>query len=81
MLFLGIGCRKCLGIKLATSQIKLFIVKLLQNYYIDNPKIENGKSSSTTELNEFNLFNSVETKDVLFSSQTYDVNVSIERLK
>lgn len=34
----GAGCRKCLGIKFAMSQIKLFIVRLLQSYNLDRPK-------------------------------------------
>nr|QEV83806.1 cytochrome P450 [Brachionus rotundiformis] len=64
----GIGSRKCLGIKLAMSQIKLFVVRLLQNYMINQP-VNDGKSQ--------NFVDSIETKDILFTQPTSPVLVSI----
>ena len=69
----GIGCRKCLGSKLAMSQIKLFLVKLLQNYVIKEP----SKSENEKKTPDRKLFDLIETKDILFSSPIQNVTVSL----
>ncbi|RNA03299.1 cytochrome P450 3A29-like [Brachionus plicatilis] len=66
----GIGSRKCLGVKLAMSQIKLFVVRLLQNYIIDEPSVSDSKI-------RVGFADSVETKDILFTQPTSPVVVSI----
>ncbi len=82
----GIGPRKCLGVKLAISQIKLFIVRLLQNYTINepilrekNPLIGSEKSKIRTVSSSENLSESIETKDVFFNSPINNVQVSIHK--
>nr|AHL88988.1 cytochrome p450 3046A1 [Brachionus koreanus] len=57
----GIGSRKCLGIKLAMSQIKLFVVGLLQNYIIDTSKDFNDND-------KLDFSESIETKDVIYTA-------------
>jgi hypothetical protein len=58
--------------KLAIMQIKLFIVRLLQNFQLEDEKkiSENG-----------NLADSIETKDLLFNGPIQNVQISIERKK
>lgn len=68
----GIGARKCLGMKLAMSQIKLFIVRLLQNYELSN-------SSKSKPKNKSKFSETIETKDVLFNGPISSINVSISR--
>lgn len=66
----GIGSRKCLGIKLAMSQIKLFVVRLLQNYIIDDEQnVSNSKDCHFGDL--------IKTKDILFTQPISPVLVSI----
>jgi hypothetical protein len=57
--------------KLAISQIKLFIVRLLQNY-----EIKNDVNNKNTEK----FADSIETKDVFFSGPIDKIQVSISRL-
>jgi hypothetical protein len=57
--------------KLAISQIKLFIVRLLQNYEIKNDVIDKN-------IEKFS--DSIETKDVFFSGPIDKIQVSISRL-
>jgi hypothetical protein len=55
------------------SQIKLFLVKLLQNYVIKEPSnSENEKKTSDRKLLDL-----IETKDILFSSPIPNVTVSL----
>jgi hypothetical protein len=63
-----------LGVKLAMSQIKLFIVRLLQIYVIERP--QNSKLNPNPGLKKF--AESIETKEVLFCSPTGGVFVSME---
>ncbi|CAF0715204.1 unnamed protein product [Brachionus calyciflorus] len=80
----GIGSRKCLGVKLAMSQIKLFIVRLLQNYVIDKPKMQDDDDDDDDDLNEVNRNNFselIETKDVFFTAPVDPVYVSISPRK
>lgn len=57
------------------SQIKLFIVRLLQVYMIERPP-QNSKLNPNPGLKKF--AESIETKEVLFCSPTGGVFVSIE---
>lgn len=82
----GIGPRKCLGIKLATSQIKLFIVRLLQNYAISQPVMKeknipasNQPSKTTPVTTSEKLSESIETKDVFFNGPINNVQISINK--
>ena len=61
--------------KLAMSQIKLFLVRLLQNYEI----IHNSANKSLNQDNKF--ANSIETKDVLFNGPIQNILLSIARKK
>jgi len=55
------------------SQIKLFLVKLLQNYAIQEP----AKSENERKIPDRKLFDLIETKDILFSSPIQNVTVSL----
>ena len=56
--------------KLAMMQIKLFIVRLLQNFQLD----------SENKINENEkLADSIETKDLLFNGPIQNVQVSVQR--
>ena len=79
---IGLGHRKCLGAKLAMSQIKFFLVRLLQNYAID--RVTNRKSSNDaatalkTDSTARKLADTIETKDILFNGPIKPVHVSIQ---
>jgi len=64
-----------LGIKLALSQIKLFILKLLLNYDVSLPKDEVSNKDAKRP------FNLIETKDILFNSQIERVNASMSKVQ
>ena len=70
----GIGCRKCLGAKLAMSQIKLMLIRLLQSYQIERVAVNLTQSDEPTSR----LEDSIETKDILFAGPIGPVNVSIQ---
>jgi hypothetical protein len=76
----GIGARKCLGMKMALSQIKLFIVRLLQNYTINLASNKN-KSVSSSCPNSIKLSETIETKDVFFCGPVNNIEVSISKRK
>jgi hypothetical protein len=59
--------------KLAMSQIKLFIVKLLQNY-----EINSFKKPFVQE--EAKLFDSIETKDVFFNGPLDKILINIKKI-
>lgn len=69
----GVSRRKCLGMKLAMSQIKLFIVYLLNNYQISSPIKINS--------NDSNILNLLETKEVLFNVPVNGIKLNIKRNK
>lgn len=64
--------------KMALSQIKLFIVRLLQNYTINgaNSGKKNSQPAQQTKIAE-----SIETKDVFFCGPVNNIEVTISKRK
>ena len=65
--------------KLAMSQIKLFIVRLLQNYNINKPNCKSCKTGYENSTENKNLADTIETKDVFFNGPVNNIHVSIEK--
>ena len=59
--------------KLAMSQIKLFIVRLLQNYTIS----ANSNASDNINMKHNKISNSIETKDVFFNGPIEKIKAKI----
>lgn len=69
-----------MGIKLAMSQIKLFIVRLLQNYTLNNSNLkEFHPSYKAAASSKEKLAESIETKDVLFNGPCNNIQISINK--
>ena len=67
----GCGARKCIAQKLAMSQIKLFIVRLLQTH-----KVRSSQTDLATA--EQKVSDLIQTKDVLFNGPIGPIYISLE---
>ena len=61
--------------KLAMSQIKLFIIRLLQNYTINAASTNNSNAKDAGKK----LSETIETKDVFFNGPVSNIQVQIKK--
>lgn len=66
--------------KMALSQIKLFIVRLLQNYTINKANSDKEKKKQPAQLST-KIAESIETKDVFFCGPVNNIEVAISKRK